>query len=88
MKSTFDARVGDLYEKLYNTVREFAPVVREFAPESTEDTVNIALSAINSLAVVLAVHNGVSRKDFNDAVMYTFDQYIAHTTRAADQEVH
>jgi hypothetical protein len=81
MNVAFDKRVGDLYEKLYTTVRTCIP-------ESTDESVNVALSAINGLAVVLAVHNGVSREDFNNAVMYTFDQYIAHTTRAVDQGVH
>jgi hypothetical protein len=81
MNTTFDERVGDLYEKLYT-------VVRASAPESTPETVNVALSAVNSLAVVLAVHNNVDRQFFLDAVMYTFDQYIAHTTRADDQGVH
>ena len=81
MKSTFDARVGDLYEKLYN-------VVRASAPESTDESVNVALSAINSLAVVLAVHNNVDRQFFLEAVMYTFDKYTAIVTPADDQGVH
>ena len=81
MNVEFDERVGDLYEKLYTTVRTCVP-------EATNESVNVALSAINNLAVVLAVHNGVSREDFNAAVMYTFDQYSAITTRAVDQGVH
>lgn len=81
MKATFDSRVGDLYEKLYD-------IVRTSAPESTEESVNVALSAINSLAVVLAVHNGVERKFFLEAVMYTFDKYTALVTPTNNQGVH
>ena len=81
MDTTFDERVGDLHKKL-------DAVVRAFAPKSTPETVNVALSARKSLAVVLAVHNNVDRQFFLDAVMYTFDQYTALVTRAHDQGVH
>jgi hypothetical protein len=81
MKSTFDARVGDLYKQL-------DAVVRAYAPEAPDDMVNVALSAINSLAAVLAVHNGVDRQFFLEAVMYTFDKYTALVTPADDQGVH
>ena len=81
MNTTFDARVGDLYEKLDS-------IVRASAPELTKDAVNVALSAVNALAVVLAVHNNVDRQFFLDAVMYTFDQYTTHVTPADDQGVH
>jgi hypothetical protein len=81
MDTKFDTRVGVLYKKL-------DAVVRAFAPEATDEDVNVALSAINSLAVVLAVHNNVDRQFFLEAVMYTFDQYTALVTRAHDQGVH
>jgi hypothetical protein len=81
MDTKFDARVGDLYKQLND-------VVRAYAPEATDDDVNVALSAINSLAVILAVHNGVDRQFFLDAAMYTFDKYTALVTPAHDQEVH
>lgn len=81
MDTKFDARVGDLYKKL-------DAVVRAFAPEGTDEDVNVALSAINSLAVVLAVHNNVDRQFFLEAVMYTFDGYTALVTPADDQGVH
>ena len=81
MDTKFDTRVGDLYKKLH-------AVVRAFDPESTDESVNVALSAINSLAVVLAVHNNVDRQFFLEAVMYTFDKYTALVTPADDQGVH
>jgi hypothetical protein len=81
MNPKSDARVGELYKKL-------DAVIRTHAPEATDDDVNVALSAVNSLAVILAVHNGVNRQFFLEAVMYTFDGYTALITPADDQGVH
>jgi hypothetical protein len=77
---SYEERVGDLYKQLYNTVRGAIP-------DDTEEDVDIALSAINSLAVSVAIQNNISRKSFLKNVAYLFDQLTA-LNEADQQDLH
>jgi hypothetical protein len=80
MKMSFEERVGDLYEQLYNTVRVTIS-------DDKEEDIDIALSAINSLAISVAIQNNVSRKLFLKNIAYLFDQITA-LNEADRQELH
>jgi hypothetical protein len=80
MKMSFEERVGNLYEQLYNTVRVTIS-------DDKEEDIDIALSAINSLAISVAIQNNVSRKLFLKNIAYLFDQITA-LNEADRQELH
>jgi hypothetical protein len=65
MSKNRDNRVADLYKKLYE-------LVRIEIPDDTIDDVSVALSALTSLASMIAVHNSITRESYlhNCAFMY------------------
>ena len=60
-----DDRVADLYKKMYN-------LVRVEIPDDTLADVSVALSALTSLATVIAINNNLTRESYlqNCAFMY------------------
>jgi len=80
MKMSFEERVGDLYKQLYDTVRVAIS-------DDKEEDIDIALSAINSLAISVAIQNNISRKSFLKNIAYLFDQLTA-LNEADRQELH
>lgn len=80
MKATYDQRIYDLYTKLYNTVRVAMP-------DDTDEDIDIALTAINSLSVSVAIQNDVSRESFLKNVAHLFDQLTA-LEEAEHQDLH
>jgi len=77
---SFEERVGDLYKQLYDTVRVAIS-------DDKEEDIDIALSAINSLAISVAIQNNISRKSFLKNIAYLFDQLTA-LNEADRQELH
>ena len=78
----FKTHTNALYEKLYETIRDATP-------EDMTNGLEVALTALNSLAVVVAIRHDVTRESFLENVASIFDQNTANTTHGTnDQGVH
>ena len=77
----FKTQTNALYKKLYETIRDATP-------ENMPNGLEVALTALNSLAVVVAMRHDITRESFLENVAHIFDQYTALITPANDQGVH
>lgn len=77
----FKAQTSALYRNLRETIRDATP-------EGMTNGLEVALTALNSLAVVIALSHDITRESFLENVASIFDQYTALVTPANDQGVH
>jgi hypothetical protein len=70
---------------LYTNLRE---TIRDATPENMSNGLEVALTALNSLAVVIALSHDITRESFLENVAHIFDQYTTLVTPADDQGVH
>jgi hypothetical protein len=77
----FKTHTNALYKKLYETIRDATP-------EDMPNGLEVALTALNSLAVVLAMRHDVTRESFLENVASIFDQYSALANSGTANELH
>ena len=70
---------------LYKNLRE---TIQDASPEDMSNGLEVALTALNSLAVVIALSHDITRESFLENIASIFDQYTALVTPANDQGVH
>jgi hypothetical protein len=77
----FKTQTSALYKKLHEAIRNATP-------EEMSNGLEVALTALNSLAVVIALSHDITRESFLENVAHIFDQYTTLVTPADDQGVH
>jgi hypothetical protein len=77
----FKTQTNILYKNLSKTIEAAA---LETMPNGLE----VALTAINSLAVATAISHGITQESFLANVAHIFNQYSTFITPANDQGVH
>lgn len=70
---------------LYKNLRE---TIQDATPEDMTNGLEVALTALNSLAVVIALSHDITRESFLENVASIFDQYSALANSGTANELH
>ena len=70
---------------LYKNLRE---TIQDATPENMTNGLEVTLTALNSLAVVIALSHDITQESFIANVAHIFDQYAALVKPADNREVH